>query len=529
MNSRRRLFPALVVAAALLLSSLACISSSAVTPAAVATAPAPTALATAAAPAAPAAKCIIPDLAGMDQQSAMKNLAGLGLTPVKTLDYSDTIPAEAVITTDPAPGTALDNCQTDITVVISMGSRKAGAVTPAAQVDTPAAPPLIPTPDMSSSLDKPMYNILYQENFDTLKDGMNPAWRTKINPGSSLSTKDGTLVVTGTILAQVGDTSWQDYRITFSSITGSGYAFVAFFRTQSDTTNSMAMSCQDRPAAAGSGNALHCELFRIVNNVQTRIDAAYPADVCPSICDIMIEAAGNAYRFVFNGVEQFKITDNTFKTGGVGFYVKSATQPWTLSSFDVSTPPHPASPGDILFRDDFKTSAWDTGSYDGDYASYDQSMLNGKYQWHIKAKKGVAQKVCMKAVTLPGVFTFSVNVKVISGPKDIAYGLVFRCQDNSNLYYYNVSENGPWGFFKLINLQWTKVVGEDTSPVLPGDTNQLQVIGDGTNYAFTLNGHLIQQVTESQFKMGGIGLGVELANPGDEATVEFDNLSITYP
>jgi hypothetical protein len=29
--------------------------------------------------------------------------------------------------------------------------------------------------------------------------------------------------------------------------------------------------------------------------------------------------------------------------------------------------------------------------------------------------------------------------------------------------------------------------------------------------------------------MGGIGLGVELANPGDEATVEFDNLSITYP
>ena len=511
----------MLVMAALLLSSLACISSNAITPKPTATAPPP-------APAGQASKCKIPDLTGMGQQSAMKNLSALGLTPVKTLDYSDSVPAGSVITTDPAPGTTLDNCQSDVTVVISMGPRQASAITPLAQV-TLAAPTPVPTSDMSSAIDQPMYNFLYLENFDTLTNGMNPAWKVKINSGGSMSTKDGTLVVTGTVLAQVGDTSWQDYQITFASITGSGYGFVAYFRTQSDTSNTMAMSCQDRPAASGNGNALHCELFRIVNNVQTRIETAYPADVCPSICSIMIEAKGNAYRFVFNGIEQFKISDTTFKSGKVGFYVKSATQPWMLSSFDVSTPPLPASPGDVIFRDDFKTSAWDTGNYDGDFASYDQSMLDGKYRWHIKAKKGVAQKVCMKAVTLPGVFTFTVNVKLISGPKDVAYGLVFRCQDSANLYYYNVSENGPWGFFKLINLQWTRIVGEDTSPVTPGQTNQLQVIGDGTNYAFILNGHLVQQVTESQFKMGGIGLGVELANPGDEATVEFDNLSIAYP
>jgi len=460
----------------------------------------------------------------MDQQIAMQNLAALGLTPVKTLDYSDTIPADSVIITDPAPGTTLDNCQSNVTVVISLGPQQAGAATPSA-LSTPAALAQIPTPDMSAAFDKPMTNILYQENFATLTNAMNPAWNVKINPGGGMSTKDGILEVTGTALAQVGDTSWQDYRITFTSVSGSGYSFVAFFRTQSDTTNTMAMSCQDRPASSGSGNALHCELYRIVNNVQTRIDTTYPADVCPSICTIMIEAVGDAYRFVFNGVEQFKISDSTFKNGGAGFYVKSAAQPWTLSSFNVSSLPQ----GDILFRDDFKTSTWDTGSYDTPYATYDQSMLDGTYRWHIKAKKGVAQKVCMKAVTLPDVFTFSVSVKVISGPKDIAFGLVFRCQDDSNLYYYNVSDNGAWGFFKLLNSNWNKIVGEDTSPVIQGDNNQLQVVGDGTNYAFLLNGHLIQQVTESQFKMGGIGLGVELANPGDEATVEFHNLSITYP
>jgi hypothetical protein len=72
-------------------------------------------------------------------------------------------------------------------------------------------------------------------------------------------------------------------------------------------------------------------------------------------------------------------------------------------------------------------------------------------------------------------------------------------------------------------------VGEDTSPVTAGETNHLQVVGDGTSYAFFLNGNLLQQVSESEFQMGGVGLGVELANPGDEATVEFDNLIINIP
>jgi len=525
MNSGLRFLPTMVIVSALLLSSLACISSSVITPRQTST---PLAEQTATPQTSQTSKCKIPNLSGMDQQTAMKNLASLGLTPVKTLEYSNTIPADSVITTDPPPGTILPSCNIDVTIVISMGPSQVVANTPLAQ-DTPSALTQVPTPDMSSAFDKPMYNFLYLENFDTLKDGMNPAWKVKINPGGAMSTKDGALAVTGTAIAQVGDTSWQNYRITFTSITGSGYAFVAFFRVQSDTSNAMALSCQDRASSTGSGNALHCELFRIINNAQTRIDIPYPEDVCPSICSIMIEAKDANYRFVFNDVEKFKISDETFKNGGAGFYVSSTSQPWTLSSFDVSTPPAPASPGQILFRDDFKTSAWDTGSYDDDYATYEQTLADGKYRWHVKAKKGVALKQCLKVVTPPGVFTLSMNVKVISGPKDTTSALIFRCQDSSNLYYFNISENGPWGFYTLLNGQWNKIVGEDTSAIIPGETNQLQVIGDGTNYALFLNGNLLQQVTETEFKMGGIGLGVELSNPGDEATVEFDNLSVSYP
>jgi hypothetical protein len=524
MNSRRGFIPVLV-AAALLLASLACIGPRALTPKPTATPPgAQTAVSTAA----QTLKCKIPDLAGMDQQSAMQSLVSLGLTPVKTLDYSDAIPADSVITTDPPPGTTLETCQGDITLVISMGPRLNTASTLSVPA-TPLAPTQLPTPDMSSAMDSPMYNTVYQEGFNPLNNGLDPAWKVKINPGGAMSTKDGALVVTGTAIAQVGDASWQNYRITFTSIAGSGYSFVAFFRVQSDTSNSMAMSCINQASTSGGGNVLHCEWYRIVNNARQKITGVYPAEVCTSICNILIEAKDNAYRFVFNGDEQFKFNDTTFKNGGVGFYVNSPTTAWTLSAFDVSTPPHPASPGEILFRDDFKTSAWDVGSYDNEFATYEQKLVSGKYQWHVKAKKGVALKECVKAINLPEVFTLSVDVKLVSGPKDATYALTFRCQDNSNLYYFNISENGPWGLYSLISGTWNKIVSEDTSPVTPGQANHLQVIGDGTNYALILNGHLLRQVKESEFQAGGVGLGVELANPGDEATVEFDNLVINTP
>jgi len=512
-----RNFLVLLFAATLLLSSQACAGPSAPLPASTATQVT-----------AKSSGCKIPNLPGVDQQSALKSLAGMGLNPTKIFVPSDTIPVGAVITTDPVPGSTLLSCQGEITVVISLGPGQNLASSPSAQ-DTPTAPATGPTPDMSATLDKPMYNTVYQESFNTLTNGLDPAWKVKINPGGVLSTQNGALVVTGTVIAQVGDSSWQNYRITFNSIDGSGYAFVAFFRIQQDTSNSMAMSCQNLADSTGSDTSLHCDWFRVVNNVQQKIEGTYPAMVCTNTCDIIIEAKDNNYSFVFNGVEQFKFSDDTYKNGGAGFYVSSKTRPWTLSTFDVSEPSLPASPGQILFRDDFKTSVWDTGKNDSDYATYDQEMVNGKYQWHIKAKQGVSVKDCVKAINLPKVFTLSVDVKVLSGPPDATYGLMFRCQDFNNLYYYNVSESGPWGFYKLINGDWTWIVGEDTSPVTPGQTNQLQVIGDGTNYAFFLNGHLIQQVSESEYQSGGIGLGVELANPGDEATVEFDNLSINIP
>lgn len=504
-----------------LLLSLACIITSFATPKATLTPSVPVSV-----------KCVIPDLVGIDQQIALKSLTSLGLSPIKKAEFNSDVPVDAVISTDPSAGTTLQKCQGEITLVISMGPKPVVTRTPASTralpTSTPRAVILTPTTSIADQLDQPMYNTIYLEHFDTPKNGFNPAWQVSYAAGGASKTNKGWLELTGDVTALVGDKNWQDYLITFHAVDGSLYSLNVFFRMQ-DAKNTLMMSCQDLASTVGVGSALHCEWFRNNNGQQEKIAGAIPGEVCAGLCDIVVEAKGSDFRFLFNGKEKYKFSTDTNKTGMVGFNVKSTTAPFRLFSFDVSAPQHPASPGELLFRDDFKTGEWITGSQEDELAAYQQNLVNGLYQWHIKAKQAVSIRQCNTATNLPDVFTLTANVRAISGSKDTAYALMFNCKDYNNLYFFKVSEGGSYGFYKLQNGQWTTIIENTKITLTPGKQNSLQVVGGGGLYYLIFNGKLLTQARDTSFVNGGIGLGVELYNPGDQATVEFDDIQINTP
>ena len=507
--------------ATFLLLSLACINTRLATPRAALTLTEPVSV-----------KCEIPDLVGIDQQIAQKSLTSLGLSPVKKAEFNSDVPVDAVISTDPPAGTTLQECQGEITLVISMGPRPVVAKTPVPTRVLPTSTPkvVIPTPTTSiaDQLDQPMYNTIYLEPFDTPKNGFNPAWQVSYAAGGASKANKGWLELTGDVTALVGDKNWQDYLVTLHAVDGSLYSLDVFFRMQ-DAQNTLVMSCQDLQSTVGIGSALHCEWFRNNNGQQEKIAGAVPDEVCTGLCDIVVEAKGSDFRFLFNGKEKFKFSTDTNKTGSVGFKVKSTAAALRLYSFDVSEPQHPASPGVLLFRDDFKTGTWVTGSQEDDLATYQQNLVNGKYQWHINAKQSVSIKQCNTTMTLPDVFTLTTHVRAVSGPKDTAYALVFNCKDYSNLYYFKISEAGSYGFYKLKNGQWTTIIDNTKITLTPGEQNSLQVVGGGGQYDLIFNGKLLTQVKDTSFVNGGIGLGVELYNPGDQAAVEFDDIQVSMP
>jgi hypothetical protein len=475
--------------------------------------------------------CVLPDLSGLDQQTAANSLAALGLIPVKQAEFSDTVPVGMVISTELPAGTTLTSCQGEVKFTISLGPKPVPSSTPTTVPPLPTAtrmPNPTPTLSIPDFLDQPMYHTLYSESFDTPNHGFNPAWQVTYGANGASKTDAGRLVLTGLVTALTRELSWQDYIVTLKQVSGHQYYFTVFLRMQ-DLKNGYVMSCRDIASSGSDASLLHCEWYRLDDGQRVEIPGMVVSDVCVGACDIVVEAKGADFRFLFNGQEKYSFTDEKYSAGLVGFTANSPSAPLSLVSFDVSSPDHPASPGEILFRDDFKTDSWWTGTEDDSYATNKQSLANGGYRWDVTARQPVALKQCLTAVTLPDIFTLTAVFHPLTGPKDMSYALVFNCQDSDNLYFFRVNAGGSFGLFKLQHGNWTTLI--DNTPIAwnTSDTYSLQVIGGKGQYLLLLDGKLLANVKDDSFTHGGVGVGLELFHAGDRALMEVDQVMVDMP
>ncbi len=119
----------------------------------------------------------------------------------------------------------------------------------------------------------------------------------------------------------------------------------------------------------------------------------------------------------------------------------------------------------------------------------------------------------------------------VSGAEDATYGLLFRCRDYDNLYYFSVRDNGYAAFYRLDERAWTELVAPMyTEAVRPGERNLLRVDVDGDTFYFFVNDAYLFQASDESFPMEiGVGLALELSQGGDEATVAFDDFTVWVP
>jgi len=230
-----------------------------------------------------------------------------------------------------------------------------------------------------------------------------------------------------------------------------------------------------------------------------------------------------------NGEQKAGFTDDTFPQGSVGFVIDGL---WVLDYFEVLDPGGPAAYPFMLFRDDFDTNTWSTGSVSDEYALATQSIADGKYRWEVEALQGVVLQeihelfVPFDPESFPYHFSVSLTAEA-NGPKDVAYGVLFRCVDYDNLYYFRVSNLGDAGLYMSRDGQWVELVAPTyTSALLPGQENLLRVVADGPRFSFWINGEYVFQITDDSLTTGNIGVAAELMNQGDEAIVEFDNVQV---
>jgi hypothetical protein len=119
-----------------------------------------------------------------------------------------------------------------------------------------------------------------------------------------------------------------------------------------------------------------------------------------------------------------------------------------------------------------------------------------------------------------------VDAKLISGPLDFGYGVVFRSDTHRSEYGFLISPDGHWTAYKLVNNQLTHIIDWTATAQVDqqkGAHNLLTVYIKDAHMNFFVNGILVGQADDAAFSSSGtIGLTAAAGQ-----NVVYANFSVT--
>jgi hypothetical protein len=122
----------------------------------------------------------------------------------------------------------------------------------------------------------------------------------------------------------------------------------------------------------------------------------------------------------------------------------------------------------------------------------------------------------------------SVEATQVAGPADNEYGVLIRMAQDGSFTAFSISGDGYSRVALYQDGSWS-VIGPDWAPTPAinegAATNQLEIVADGTQLAFRVNGELVRQVEAGEARAGAIGLYAGAFSEGG-VVVAFDNLVV---
>lgn len=394
----------------------------------------------------------------------------------------------------------------------------ASATTVRSSTPVPTSPPVTaPTVIPYSAGFQTIYLTYFQERPQGFAAS---EWDVTVGADSKVGATKGLLNVVGSVQAFNETDFDNNIRVYLGDgIYGIGLKEFTIYVDWLDISNHMKMACSDQ--ASGSGQVLRCEWFQMVGGTSTRLENT-SADLCSGRCVIEIEIDGSNYRVYADNKLKIAFRNTSFKNGKVGIYIANPSgKTFTLDQIVIYNIPKTADGGETLVLENFGDD-WTTSHVDDDYAVIDRELKEDAYTWTMKAKKGFTTRVSPSSLpNLPPAFTLYVDAQRLSGPTDVAYGVVFRYQDSKNYYYFAVRDNKTVSVHIYLNGEWTTLVkSTPAASIEPGEVNYLKVRGEGYNYTFYVNDTIVAKMTDETFKGGSFGLIAELS-ANQQAVVEF--------
>lgn len=177
---------------------------------------------------------------------------------------------------------------------------------------------------------------------------------------------------------------------------------------------------------------------------------------------------------------------------------------------------------------DSNDNNWLVESSDDEYALITYEVIDGKYRWETTANQSFIGWVRAGRESLTD-FYLSVEVQQIDAPATADYGVLFREDENSNFYYFAISDAGEYALYLFFEEWDTLIDWAQTDLINSGEANRIIVIGEGAHFTFFINDHYLIEIDDNKIPQGSTALAIELSNEDDQGVFEFDNFELRAP
>lgn len=186
----------------------------------------------------------------------------------------------------------------------------------------------------------------------------------------------------------------------------------------------------------------------------------------------------------------------------------------------------------VLLQDSFARQGnnWMVGDVRNEYYTGSRRIANGQYHWTATAKDSMGSFI-FPDQKLSTLLLAGVDLQFLSGPPDADAGLCFReTQESNTFYYYALDNRGEYSLAIYLHDHWeTFIDWTANSAIKVGEVNRLEVSAAGTHFILLVNGIPLADFSDDRLEQGNVGLGLTLANKGDQVDLTFANFEIRAP
>ncbi len=153
--------------------------------------------------------------------------------------------------------------------------------------------------------------------------------------------------------------------------------------------------------------------------------------------------------------------------------------------------------------------------------------MNGRYYMEVMPTESYSLSVQSGAIE-DVILNVDVNIEQPSHQGDV--GLLCRYIDADNYYALEVSEDGYFSIWKMVDGEFSELVKWTSSALIPTDSEPfaLNASCEGAQLSLGINGDLLATTTDTDLASGRVGLFAGTLDNGG-LVVSFDNFEVLGP